>query len=94
MLPVQARILEWAAIFFSGDLPDPGIKPESPALAGGFISHEPPGKPSSVIHIYIYIRVHVYIYIHTHAHTYIHRHTRSFLHTLHDGLPQHMNVVP
>ena len=56
MLPVQARILEWAAIFFSGDLPDPGIEPASPELAGGFISHEPPGTPSSVIHIYIYIR--------------------------------------
>ena len=28
-----------------GDLPDPGIEPESPALAGGFITTEPPGKP-------------------------------------------------
>ena len=31
-----------------GDLPDPGIKPESPeatALAGGFFTTEPPGKP-------------------------------------------------
>ena len=27
-----------------GDLPDPGIKPESPALAGGFLNSEPPGK--------------------------------------------------
>jgi len=25
----QARILEWVAIPFSGDLPDPGIKPSS-----------------------------------------------------------------
>ena len=33
----QARILEWVAISYSGDLPDPGIKPtslESLALAG------------------------------------------------------------
>ena len=28
-----------------GDLPDPGIKPESPALAGGFFTTEPPGQP-------------------------------------------------
>ena len=32
--------------FFSpGDLPDPGIEPESPALAGGFFITKPPGKP-------------------------------------------------
>ena len=33
---------------FPGSLPDPGIKPKSPgspALAGGFITTEPPGKP-------------------------------------------------
>ena len=28
------------------DLPDPGIKPTSPALAGGFFTIETPGKPS------------------------------------------------
>ena len=31
-----------------GDLPDPGIEPESPAspaMAGGFFTTEPPGKP-------------------------------------------------
>ena len=39
----QARILEWVAI--SGDLPDPGIEPESAALAGGFFTTEPPGQP-------------------------------------------------
>jgi len=27
------------------DLPDPGIKPASPALAGIFFTSEPPGKP-------------------------------------------------
>ena len=34
-----------------GDLPDPGIKPESPmspALAGRFFTNEPPGKPIGV----------------------------------------------
>ena len=34
----QARILEWVAISFS-------IEPMSPALAGGFCTAEPPGKP-------------------------------------------------
>ena len=28
-----------------GDLPDPGIKLGSPALAGGLFTTEPPGKP-------------------------------------------------
>ena len=27
------------------DLPGPGIEPMSPALAGGFFTAEPPGKP-------------------------------------------------
>ena len=38
---LQASILEWVAISFSGDLPDPGIEPESlrsPALAGSFFT--------------------------------------------------------
>ena len=36
----------WSGLPFpsSGDLPDPGIKPLSPALAGGFFTREPPGK--------------------------------------------------
>ena len=32
-----------------GDLPDPGFKPMSPALAGGFFTIELPGKPSSEV---------------------------------------------
>ena len=28
-----------------GDIPDPGIKPTCPALAGGFFATEPPEKP-------------------------------------------------
>ena len=28
-----------------GDLPDPGIKPVSPTLAGRFFTTEPPGNP-------------------------------------------------
>ena len=29
-----------------GNLPDPGIEPVFPALAGGFFTTEPPGKPT------------------------------------------------
>ena len=37
----------WSGLPFPppGDLPDPGIKPMSPALAGRFFTTEPPGKP-------------------------------------------------
>ena len=42
---LQARILEWVVISFSGDLPNPGTEPASPTLAGGFSATEPPGKP-------------------------------------------------
>ena len=36
----------WSGLPFPspGDLPNPGIKPTSPALAGGFFTTEPPGK--------------------------------------------------
>ena len=35
----------WSGLPFlpPGDLPDPGIKPASPALAGGFFTTVPPG---------------------------------------------------
>ena len=42
---LQARMLEWAAISFSKDLPDPGIEPRSPALQVDSLEAEPPGKP-------------------------------------------------
>ena len=32
-----------------GDLPNPGIEPTSPTLAGRFFTTEPPGKPCSQI---------------------------------------------
>ena len=37
----------WSGLPFPspGDLPDPGIEPTSPALAGGFLTTVPPGKP-------------------------------------------------
>ena len=36
-----------------GYLPSPGIKPVSSALAGGFLTTEPPGKPKFAISILI-----------------------------------------
>ena len=41
----QARNQEWVAFSFAGDLPDAGIEPLSPALAGRFLIAKPPGKP-------------------------------------------------
>ena len=37
----------WSGLSFCSpeNLPDPGIKPKSPALAGRFITTKPPGRP-------------------------------------------------
>ena len=45
---LQARILEWVAISFSGDLPDTGIKPRSPALQADSLPTELQGKIQSL----------------------------------------------
>ena len=42
---LQARILQWVAIPFSGDLPDPGMEPRFPALQVDSLPSESPGKP-------------------------------------------------
>ena len=41
---------DWSGLPFAsaGDLSDPGISPASSALAGGFFTTEPPGKPHHV----------------------------------------------
>ena len=41
---LQARILEWIAFPFSGDLPNPGIKSSSPTLQVDSLPTEPPGN--------------------------------------------------
>jgi len=43
----QAMILEWVAISFSRDLPDPGTEPKSPALQADSLLSELQGKPLS-----------------------------------------------
>ena len=35
------------------DLPGPGLEPMSPALAGGFLTTAPPGKPPNLLFISI-----------------------------------------
>ena len=41
---LQARLLEWVAFHSPGDLPNPGIKPRSPALQTDSLAAEPQGK--------------------------------------------------
>ena len=40
---LQARMLEWVAFPFPGDLPNPGIEPRSPALQVDSLPTEPQG---------------------------------------------------
>ena len=42
-------LLVVALLHSTWDLPDPGIEPTSPALAGGFFTIAPPGKPCDVL---------------------------------------------
>ena len=44
----QARILEWVAFPPLGDLPDPGIEPAPPALAGGSLLLRHGGSPETL----------------------------------------------
>ena len=46
---LQVRIMEWAAMPPSRDLPNPGIKPRSPTLQVDSLLSEPPGKPKAAI---------------------------------------------
>ena len=41
---LQARILDWIAMPTPGDLPNPGIKPRSPAMQADSLPAELPGK--------------------------------------------------
>ena len=52
---IQARILEWVAISFSRGSSQQGIESASPALAGGFFTTEPLGKPLIYNYTLIYI---------------------------------------
>ena len=40
------------------DLPGPGLDPVSPALAGGFLTTVPPGKPEScILNLHFYYEI-------------------------------------
>ena len=45
----------WSGLPFPSlrELPNPGIKPASPALAGGFFTNEPPRKPSTSVLLFV-----------------------------------------
>ena len=47
---LQARILEWVAISFSRDLPDPGIEPRSPTLKADASTSEPTREAFRISH--------------------------------------------
>ena len=60
----------WSELPFPppGDLPDPGIQPESPALAGGFFTTEPPGKPINELWILSDLIIQRLFLVHTSQH--------------------------
>ena len=45
----------WSGLPFPspGDVPDPGIEPTCPALAGRFLTAEPPGKPQVMVYSFL-----------------------------------------
>ena len=46
---LQARILGWVAMPSSRDLPEPGMEPVSPELAGRFFTTKLPRKPIPIL---------------------------------------------
>ena len=44
---LQARILEWVPVPFSGGLPNPGIEPRSPTFQADSLPAESPGNPKN-----------------------------------------------
>ena len=52
---LQARILEWVAFPFSGDLPNPGFEPRSPTVQADFLPAEPQGKSLKTEHTLKYL---------------------------------------
>ena len=55
---LQAKILEWVAAAFSGDLSDPGIKPRSPTLQADSLLSEPQWKPIYGLYMVIILNWH------------------------------------
>ena len=51
----MARMLEWVAFPFSGDLPNPGMETRSPTLQADSLPAEPQGKPRREVSIKLHI---------------------------------------
>ena len=84
----------WSGLPFpsTGDLPDPGIEPRSPALQADALPSEHQGSPISTIvslcvhlcvclcvYVCVYTCIYTYIYIHIYIYMYIH--TYIYIHT-------------
>ena len=54
-----SRQEDWSGSPFPppGDLPDSGIEPTPPALAGKFFTAEPPGKSPLIIYVHTYVYI-------------------------------------
>ena len=53
------------------DLPRPGLKPVSPALAGGFLTIAPPGKPCILFFFFFCILLYfIFFYLQVHEELY------------------------
>ena len=56
---ISPRQEYWSGLSFPspGDLPDPGIKPESPALEADTLTSEPPGKQMSFWNSLVFLMI-------------------------------------
>ena len=45
---LKARILEWVAVPFFRDLPNPGVEPRSPDVQADSLLSKPQGKPKNI----------------------------------------------
>ena len=51
---LQARILRWIVLPSSGDLPDPGTEPRTPALQAYSLPSEPPRSATQMSNCYFF----------------------------------------
>ena len=80
----------WSGLPFPspGDLPDPGIEPASPALAGRFYTTKPPGKPHNILYLLFQKKKKmdiIFICVYTHIQ---HMHTHSWEKRLKEYVPK------
>ena len=62
-LTLQARILEWIAISFSRESPNPGSELTSPTLAGEFFTTEPINYKYYNTHTHTHTHTHIYVWL-------------------------------